>query len=212
MRRDRLLTDGYTLMELVIATALMGLLVLIVATVNYHSLRASYNQGLTATRDQLVLQIRQSAMASNSVITSLSKKDAGNALVNPELHDCICGVGACQSMQQPFKAVTLYDWSGQQIAPAFYDVNGIPCQGQDPGCTFKVSTTFFAECKPNLAAGSEDPAPNCPGASAEFVAINYKVEQNPNFVPSGNSIAPRPISGTVFVDPAQLDLSGGVCL
>jgi hypothetical protein len=160
---------------------------------------------LASTRDQVVLQIRQSAANLKGLKNSL--KQPGNE----QFYNCVCGQGAGCSSGQVY-AFKLYDLQETPpvLVPLFYDVNGSPCNETAKNCFIKVTMNFVAQCKPTLPSADPSPPATCVGEAVEFFGILYKVQQNPPTLDQGSFL--KDVGGTAFTQVSSLNPSGsGVC-
>lgn len=195
--RSHFCHSGFTLVEVLVATGLFALLGVGVAVATMAFLKNSQAIKLRATRDQVISQLRVTATDRKAIIKSLKKTE------NAAFYSCVCGIGTCTNLQQPLLDFTLYDTSDAVQSPAYYDISGSPCDPSMPQCVIRVTTSFFAQCAPNLAGGNQNPPPNCNGTPAEFVAIYYRVDENPN-VSDLHSNHLKPISGPVYSPVADI--------
>jgi len=196
---------GFSLPEMLVTIGLVGILTLSINIAAVDMFKNSQAVSLKLSRDQIVNQIRSVAFNKKAVALTLSKK-TGGARVNPEFYDCACGAGTCTSMKQPFPAITLYDWAGNVQSPTYYDASGSSCDPTKSGlCAIRVTTSFFAECGPDLTQANQNPPLTCNGIPAEFVGIYYTIDQNPNV--QSLQIPLKPIVGQVFIQTTDLDKS-----
>lgn len=190
--------SGYTLVEVVVATGLFALLGVGVAVASMAFLKNSQAIKLRATRDQVISQLRITAVDRKAILKSLKKPE------NAAFYNCVCGIGTCTNLQQPLLDFTLYDVSDTIQSPAYYDILGLPCSDPSmPQCVIRVTTSFFAQCAPNLASGNQNPPISCNGTPAEFVAIYYRVDENPN-LSEQHSNHLKTISGPVYTQVADI--------
>jgi prepilin-type N-terminal cleavage/methylation domain-containing protein len=196
-------TAGYTLMEILVATGLLGILATGFSVTSMAFFKHSQQSNLQISRDQVVVQLRVVATHQKSIFKSL--KDPANAA----FRNCACGIGTCTNMKEPFAAFTLLDSSGSIQSPAYYDSSGVSCDPLNPRCLIRVRTTFFAQCQPDLASPSQNPRASCDGTPAEFVGIFYVVDENPNSakLPIAHL---KPVSGPIYLQTA--DIPAGACL
>ncbi|HEY8271408.1 MAG TPA: prepilin-type N-terminal cleavage/methylation domain-containing protein [Pseudobdellovibrionaceae bacterium] len=195
--------SGFTLVEVLVATGLFGLLTAAVAIAAMAFLKSAQQTNLRITRDQIVTQLKMTALNKKAILLSIKKPE------NVALYNCVCGVGTCANVQQPYLAFTLYGTNGNIESPLYYDSSGSPCDPTSPQCVVRVKTSFFAQCKPDLASVNQNPPLTCNGTPAEFVSIVYTVDENPAAV-SGQSVRLKPVSGPIYIQ--TVDMDPGVCL
>lgn len=192
---------GFTLTEIIVATGLIGLLGLAIAAATNTVLKELRRSTLIQTRNQIVNQLRMAATDMRALGVTLNRPE------NSALRNCACGTGACANIQQPFQAVSLFDTAGQ-ISPAFFDEAGLPCDSNRANCFIRVETTFFAQCMPTFTTPNQNPPANCNGTRAEFIAVMYKVDQNPNTIAQSGSLI-KAVSGPAYSQTA--DIPTGTC-
>lgn len=202
MNSRRLSNLGFTLIEVLLATGLLGLLVIAIAAATVTLMKELRRSTLIQTRNQIVNQLRVAATDVRSVAMTMSKPE------NRELYNCVCGVDTCANIQQPFVAVSLYDAAGQLQSPAFYDEAGMPCSPTQENCLIRVETTFFAQCMPQFTTANQNPPQTCNGTAAEFIAVMYKVDQNPDTIARAGSLI-KAVSGPAYSQTA--DMPPGAC-
>lgn len=194
--------------ETILAIGVMAGLSLVILQVTRLYSGISEHTEVIATRDELSTSIRKSLLDHATIISSLKAKKSTGLRLNPDLYNCVCGVGTCKSMAQPFAVLTVIDSGQNLVSPASYTERGFECDPSMSKCPLRVSSTFFAECKPEFENDTQDPAPTCNGKAAEFLAINYKIEHTtePGEEPS------RPLSGWAFVQIDRINLLASDCL
>lgn len=193
---------GFTLVEVLIATGLFALLGGGFAVASLAFLKNGQEIRVRATRDQIVSQLRINATERKSILKSIKKPE------NAAFYNCVCGVGTCANMQQPFLPLTLYDSSDSVQSPLYYDISGHPCDPTLPQCVIRVTTSFFAQCMPDLASGNQNPPLSCNGTPAEFVAVYYSVDENPTGIEQ-RPVHIKAISGPAYIQVA--DIFQGAC-
>ncbi|MGZ6395714.1 MAG: type II secretion system protein [Pseudobdellovibrionaceae bacterium] len=205
-RRDRNLSvSGFTLVEILVATGLFCLLNLVVVIAATAFLENARQTNLRTTRDQIVNQLSLTAFNKKAILNSLKKPE------NVEFYKCMCGVGGtCTNMQKPFLPFTLYDVGNTVQSPGYYDVNGAPCSDPTkPQCRIHVTTSFFAQCQPDFTSPNQTPTATCGnGTPAEFIAILYTIDENPNLTNQKGSLL-RATSGLTYIQTA--DIGAGAC-
>jgi type II secretory pathway pseudopilin PulG len=199
---------GFTLIEVLIAIGLMMMLITATAAVSIDTLRNLRQSRLNMSRDEQVNQLRALATNPRAIIKSMSQPE------NAAFLNCVCGKNTCSHMEKtstgeflPFK---LYDAAGTLQSPAFFDDSGIPCDPSDPRCAIRVTTTFFAQCKPDLLAANQNPPLTCNGVPADFVAVMYKVDENP-IAAAQNPVHFKPLSGPTYIEVSNLLKEPGAC-
>lgn len=195
---------GFTLLEVLVAAALLAVLSATAAVASMAFLRNAQQNKLRMTRDQLLINLRQTVLHKKAIRLSTQKP------INIAFKNCVCGIGTCKNLEQPYLSFSLYDTSDTLISPRYYDVEGARCD--DPAnvrCVIRVSTSFFAQCRPDFTSPDQNPPPTCDGTPAEFVSIFYMVDQNPISV-STTSVQLKVISGPVYIQ--QVDIDPGACL
>jgi Tfp pilus assembly protein PilV len=197
---------GFTVVEVLVAVALFGLITVAVAMVLAAFLKNTQQTSLRITRDQVVNQLRMTLNNSKAIVNSLKKPE------NLAFHNCLCGIGTCKNMEKvatgDFLPFSFYDVSDSKLSTAFYDTAGIPCDPIGAQCLIRVKTTFFAQCLPDFTSANQNPPSSCDGTPAEFVAIVYTVDENPATLDQ-QSLHLKPISGPVYIQPK--DLPAGSC-
>jgi prepilin-type N-terminal cleavage/methylation domain-containing protein len=194
---------GFTLVEVLVATGLFGIVTAGAAVAAMAFLKNAQETSLRMTRDQVVTQLRMTATNKKAILLSMKKPE------NIAFYNCICGKGTCTNMQQPFASFSLFDNSGQLQGPAYYDSSGMPCDFHSPQCALRVITKFYAQCKPDLTSGNQNPSASCNGIPADFVTVYYTVDENPNS--AGQQRVPlRPVSGPIYIQASDLEV--GACL
>ncbi len=193
---------GFTLIDVVMATVLGGILALILGAISLSMMSSMHSSNLEISRNEAVATVRKLASDLKALRVTL------NQIENVPLSDCVCGsTSGCQSLQA--YALNLYDSSGSPLEnPAYFNSQGIPCKGTEGDCLIKVSTTFMAECLPTLPSANPVPPKSCV-IPAEFIQVIYLVEQNPNVPTSGLYF--RSVHGGVFTQVSTLVGNSGVC-
>lgn len=197
---------GYTVVEIMIALGIIVLLSGLAAQVYQTVLGDTQKRQLASTRDQIVLQIRQSASSLKGLKNSL--KQPGNE----QFYNCVCGQGTgCNSGQ--IYAFNLYDLpdTPPALVPLYYDVNGSPCDPNAKNCLIKVTMNFIAQCMPTLPSADPSPPASCVGQPVEFFGILFKVQQNPLTVAEQGNLL-KTVGGTAYTQVANFAPAGsGVC-
>ncbi|MGZ3769876.1 MAG: type II secretion system protein [Bdellovibrio sp.] len=195
---------GYTIVEILVAVGLFSFLALLISVVSLGFLKNAKGTSLKMTRDQIVNQLINTSVNQRAILNSLNRPE------NSAFFNCVCGKNTCTNMLKPYLPFTLYDSAGSIQSPMFYDDYGSPCDSTNPRCRIKVTTSFFAQCMPDLTSTNQNPPPTCDGVPAEFVAIIYTVEENPNIpVTDQKSVALRKITGPSYIQVS--DLPAGAC-
>jgi type II secretory pathway pseudopilin PulG len=199
---------GFTLVEVLVAIGLMILLITATATVSVDTLRNLRQSHLNMSRDELVNQLRALVTSHRAILKSMSQPE------NAAFFNCVCGKNTCSHMEQTstgdFLPFSLYDSTGILQSPAFFDEAGVPCDSADPRCAIRVTTTFFAQCKPDLSAANQNPPLTCNGVPADFVVVMYKVDENP-MAAAQNSVHFKPLSGPTYIEVSNLLKEPGAC-
>jgi Tfp pilus assembly protein PilV len=195
---------GSTLIEIIIALGLIGMVTMGIISLSQDTLQNIQSNKLAATRDQLATQFRQSAGRIKILRFSLNKPE------NLEFYNCVCGQGAGCASAQP-RDLVLYDPSApNKPIDMFYDYSGLPCLETATNCTIKVTLKFVPQCAPVLPSADPTPPASCVGVPAEFFAVSFTVQQNPNAHVRSNLF--KSISGSAFTQVANLAPAGsGVC-
>lgn len=194
--------SGFTLLELIVATGVFGLLTMVIATVLSQVFKMREQNQMVSTRDEVVIQTRMAAANIMGLRASISKPN------NLQLKQCICG-GGCLGWEN--FALELWNSGGtEQLTPRFYDANGTPCQANEPKCFFQVTAIFIAQCRPPLPSPDPTPPANC-NMPAEFLNVRITVEKNPNSAPAPIPIKPVVVSVFNAVRDIAPPMSG-VCL
>lgn len=199
------LNRGHTVLEIVIALGLAGLLILIIFKISEDAMSTVKKNQLVGSRDQIASWVRQSAGNLRGLQASLKKPG------NEPFYNCVCGKGAGCSSAQTYD-FTLYDFSDiNNPIKTYFDHSGNPCLNTSPNCAIEVTLKFIAQCMPTLPSADPTPPVSCTGAPVEFVAILYSVHQNPSTLSQGQLL--KPISGSVFTTTSKLIPPGsGLCL
>jgi len=205
MRRILKSRRGNTIIEVMIALGVLAVLGLIMTEVIRNVMKDLQQRQLTSTRDQVALWVRQSAGSVRGLQNSL--KQTGNEA----FYTCVCG-GGCNSAQ--LLKFTLYDLPTSPVTPipTYYNAAGLPCDPNASNCYIRVTINFSAQCWPPIPSNTPVPPASCVQA-AEFVAVYYKIDQNPvTIVPNSQVIPLKPITGSVFTQVASLNPPGsGIC-
>lgn len=202
--KQMLSNQGNTVVEIMIALGLVGLVSLGIFSLSQETLKNIQSNQLATTRDQLAMQFRQSAGRIRNLKLTLKKPE------NEKFLNCVCGTGSgCTSAKS--YPLSLYDDSvPEEAVKTFYDYSGIPCEEKASNCAIKVTITFTAQCKPPLPSTDPTPPVSCDGVPVEFFAITYLIEQNTS--PSKNGNLFKPVSGSTFTQVANFAPPGsGVC-
>lgn len=193
---------GFTLVEILIAAALLSLLTTAVAVASMAFLKNAQQTNLRTARDQIVTQLNSTLSNKKAILVSLKKTE------NLAFYNCVCGAGTCANVQKPFLHFTLYDVSEQIQSPSYFDSSGFPCDPLLAQCRIRVTTSFFAQCPPDFTSPSQTPPLSCNGVPAEFVAISLTVDENPD-ASHEKSVRLRTITGLTYIQVA--DLAAGGC-
>lgn len=185
--------EGITLVELLIVSGLASLLALACASVLKYMYSAAISSNLTATRSSMLISLRQFAGDAHTLATSMHM--AGNETFLA----CVCGPSCTTTVYPPGDGVfTLYQPGDAypKLNPAYYDSLGHPCHSStSSSCTIQVSTSYVAQCAPNLPSSMPTPASNC--TAAEMLGVKFIVQQNPASV--GITGAFKTVSSAAYV-------------
>lgn len=176
--------SGFTIVEIVIATAMLAIFIFV--AVNYMSSiqRNSEINGSMTTRDRILSAIRNVASMPAALRASIrASMPDGVTPRNRELNNCVAGTvpNSCENnVEYPlilFSPVVQLDASGNALGllpitaarnttpPMRFDSFGVPCVEGQADCLLNVFTTFRAQCPPaNLP--STPPAPSDPAYMA----------------------------------------------
>jgi hypothetical protein len=103
----------------------------------------------------------------------------------------------------------LYDTMGNPLSPKYINSMGLPCDAAKPNCKIRIRTNFMAECRPALPSPNPVPPLTCT-TPAEFVAVIYKIDQNPASLSEGGQV--KPVQGGVYTQVEEIAPPGsGVC-
>lgn len=195
---------GYTIVEVLVVVGLFSLLSAAVAVVSLGFLKNAKQTSLRMARDQIVNQLINTTTTKKAIVNSLNKPE------NIAFYNCVCGIDTCTNMLKPFLPFTLYDTSTNIQSPRFYDDAGASCDPSKARCRIRVTTSFFAQCKPDFSSANQSPPANCNGVPADFVAIMYSVDENPDIpVTDQQNVLLKKISGPTYIQVA--DIAPGVC-
>lgn len=200
-----------TLIEIMVSTLILSIISLTVAQMTSMIMASKKDLNLTITQNSLAAELRRLVASRSVVLATMNARDASGARRNPSFHNCVCGVGSCRSLVQPFLTLNIHQSQNQIISPRFFDENGFDC---DPGvrnCAFSIRSEYFAECAPDFAGGSQNPAIQCDGRPAEFIAIRYTVDPSDEVIEATRGRLAS-ISGWSFTDIKRLSLAPGECL
>lgn len=197
--------SGFTILELLLAAALIAFLGLLTAQVMTDAAQSAQTMQMMSVRDQIAIWTRSSAGNIKNLTASLKQAP------NTAFYNCVCGQGSGCTSATPADFF-LYDATTTPLAtfPAYYDTSGNPCANQNAAnCAFYVKISFVAQCAPPLPSSYPYPPYTCSQA-AEFFGITFSVQQNPNLPANSNYL--KPIGSTVFMASSELAPSGsGVC-
>lgn len=202
---------GMTLVEIMVSTLILSIISLTVAQMTSMILASKKDLNLTITQNTLAADLRRLVASRSVVLATMNARESGGARRNPSFHNCICGVGSCRSLVQPFLTLMIHQSQNQIISPRFFDENGFNCDPALRNCAFSVRAEYFAECAPDFAAGSQNPALQCDGRPAEFIAIRYTIDPSDQVIESTNGKL-NSISGWSFTDIKRLSVTPGECL
>lgn len=209
-------------------TAALGISIfLVISVINSAREQASVLK-LVGARDRIWSSIQTMALMPASLRnSSRALASDGFQAQNPQLRVCLNGdiPNSCRNGVESglslYSPVVFLDAAGapvglQRITAAAggadivrYDMNGLPCQVDNVGCFFIVTSTFVPTCGPAplpavmpanpLAPNIFAPVANCTVADIVEVRFTVSVDQNPaliNFHPYLSSISPK--SGTAI--------------
>lgn len=192
---------GFTLAEVIVSGALVGVLCLIVASAFALISKQSNSYSLNASRNALMMNLRKSVTDLTSLRASLHQPE------NIKLLSCVCGSAAsCVSGQS--NPVTIYPPGANPPQPSinYYDTNGSPCQPTDANCFIQTQITFTAQCLPNLPSANPMPPPSCT-TPAEVIGFTFKVETN-----SAMTNTLKSLKSTTYLQVSAIAPPGsGVC-
>jgi prepilin-type N-terminal cleavage/methylation domain-containing protein len=194
--------SGHTLLELVVVMGLLGILALAISSLTGIFFESSQQANLSATRDQIVLDLRRTAEDPRALRASLKKPG------NTSFFNCACGGALCENLIA--SPLNVYSASGELQSPRYYNGNGGPCQPTDRGCVIRVQTTFLAQCMPDLKTTTQLPPADCAPAAAEVIAVLFQVDQNP-LSNTGGVVMVRNVSGAVYQQVKDIAIPGA-CL
>lgn len=198
---------GFTVIEIIVAVGLFGIMVSAIALVSADTIKNIRQTRMSMTRDQVVNQLRTTITNNKAILKSL-KMPANTAFYN-----CMCGQGTCSHMQKvngQFLPFTLYDAGGNIQSPRFFDDSGAPCQPQNAHCSIRVTTTFFAQCRPDLSSVNQNPPLTCNGTPADFIAVMYRVDENPESI-RRNTVHFKGLSGPTYIEVDNILKEAGAC-
>jgi hypothetical protein len=167
--------SGMTLAEVVVSTAIAGIVLLICGQAFVFLARGQAALSTTQTRDELVELIRSHGARIKTI--NLSATIAGNE----KLKKCLTGIDGSDCKSHEFYPLKLHTGpsaadaiSGPVTAPVRYSLGGRPCEAAEPNssCPFQVATTFRVQCKP---VASLVPNMTCPGVKPELIEILFGV-------------------------------------
>jgi Tfp pilus assembly protein PilV len=207
--KQLLSNQGHTLVEIMIALGLVGLVSLGIFSLSQETLKNIQSNQLATTRDQLAMQFRQNAGRPRILKNSLKRPE------NQFFFNCVCGQGSGCNTATDYN-LALYDDAGlpadSKPLALFYDYSGMPCDKTASNCAIEVKITFVAQCKPDLPAADPTPPATCAvGAPVEFFAVRYSISQNSN-ITKKNGILFQTVRGSAFTQVANFAPAGsGVC-
>ncbi len=195
---------GFTIIEVLVATALMGVAALGMAELFTGQNRQIHTIQVKANLDQLRNVVQSSAKDPDTILYTAQKTDpaAGGALMNPQLSSCVFSTGPsdpnldCTEGWSPAPDVRLFSRDGHEVT-GFYTWNGVHCAktvtASSVTCPFQVSATFRPACPLNAALTIGGLC-----ARAQTVQIGWKIEQKtelPSF-PHQNTIQANFVDST----------------
>lgn len=200
--------NGFTLFELILASAAAGLVaLLLISTIGIFE-KESKKTRFLILKQVIIADIRSALSNKNSLHYNL-QKETGGKKINLGLFNCLCGVGTCKTLKKPADAVSIYNSSGLLLSPQFYDDKGSHCTSpSNSNCIFSVSADLYPVCYPNFNLTKLAPKKDCNGETAEFVAIKYTIDSN--IANNANSPFVKPAEGYVYIESASL--GSGMCL
>ena len=181
---------GFTIIEVLIATALMGIAAMGMTQLFVGQNRQLRTVQVKANLDQLRNVVQNSAKDPDTILYTAQKTDpaAGGAAMNPQLANCVFSTGPndlnldCKEGWTPAPVVRLFSRDGHEVT-GFYTSNGVHCAtsvtATSVTCPFQVSATFRPACPVNTALTI---AGLC--ARAQTIQIGWIIEQKtelPNF-------------------------------
>lgn len=203
--------SGMTLVEIMVSTLILSIISLTVAQMTSMILASKRTVNLTIVQNTLAAEVRRLIASRSVIIATKNARSADGSRRNPSFHDCICGIGACQSVVEPYLTLFIHQSQEQTISPRFFDENGFDCNPAVTDCAFALTSEYFAQCAPDFAAGSQNPAPQCNGRPAEYVAVRYTVTPSDRIKEVTNGLLTE-VRGWHFTDIRRLTLSPGECL
>jgi prepilin-type N-terminal cleavage/methylation domain-containing protein len=207
-RTDILNRAGFTLIEIMIAAAIMG--VLVMGFTEFVARQNLVIKGTRALAERDALVNRLSRIAGNPVALTNSANDATNS--SNQFHDCVLGGGsgtACNMATCSAAApcgLTLLDSTaptGIKVAgppnnPQYYDLTGAPCtpfSPKDSNCAIQAIAQYYPNCG---VAGS-------PCSMARDITVKYTIQQTPGILLAAGPTM-QPASNTVV---SMIPLGGG---
>jgi hypothetical protein len=177
--------SGFTVLEMLIATGLIGVFIYYSMTM-FQSLNFSVVRSrTTSTRDRLLSGIRNVAGMPATLRASARATDSAGTLVNQALYNCVGSSTPSQCENNKTSPLTLYaptvvmDASGNPVglkaisapdnAPntkLHLDLFGVSCDIPSASCPFTIYTSFRAQCPPN-------PLPAAPAPKTDPAYMTY---------------------------------------
>jgi type II secretory pathway pseudopilin PulG len=194
---------GFTLVEVVMTGALVGILCLLVVTALQMISKQSAISALNGTRNMLSVNLRKRAGDLDWLRASLHQPE------NAALLACVCGTGGgCENGQSNPMSLYAPGDAPPKASLNYFDKNGSPCNATDANCVLQTQIAFVAQCPPPLPA--VDPAPPATCAAAEVIAVSYTIQSNPGAASLGPPLSV--IKGAAYTQVAAIAPSGsGVC-
>lgn len=198
-------SSGFTIIEVMIAAAIMAVLSLGFAEFTNHQNLAIKGNRALAERDALTNRLSRIAADPTGLI--ITANDSSN--MSNQFHDCVLGgtgATACNTATCSAAApcgLTLFDSTNTVVAgppanPKYYDLNGAPCtpvNATDTNCAIQAITEYFPSCGVGI--------PSC--MLAQNITVKYTVQPRPGILLSAGPMMKPAVNSIVTMIP----LSGG---
>lgn len=194
-------SSGFTIIEVMIAAAIMAVLMLGFAEFTNHQNLAIKGNRALAERDALTNRL--SRIAADATSLTVTANDSSNA--SNQFHDCVLGGSgstACNTATCSAAApcgLTLFDSQGSVVAgppanPKYYDLNGAPCtplSATDANCAIQAIAEYFPSCGVGV--------PSC--MQAQNITVKYTAQQKPGIQISAGPMMKPAVNSVLTMIP-----------